>query len=228
MSERQTIAGNPITKLKLDDGKLVYYISNAGGIQIENTFTGSTVNAPSTKFLQDVKEDLESNINTVSTTVEEHGTKIEQNTNNISTLTSGLEETNTTVEGHTAEISEMQSTLSTLANTIYNNMYPIGYVAMFRDNTDRSNWLGFTWQKCLNGRFPVGQNSDDNEFSTVGATGGEKAHALTPDEAPTLNTNSKAIGIDGGTQHVTGYNTNGSAHNNLPPYEVVSYWVRTA
>ena len=228
MKERQTIAGNPITKLKLDDGKLVYYISNAGGIQIENSFTGSTVNAPSTKFLQDVKEDLESNINTVSTTVEEHGTKIEQNTNNISTLTSGLEETNTTVEGHTTDISEMQSTLSTLANTIYNNMYPIGYVAMFRDDTDRSNWLGFTWQKCLNGRFPVGQNSNDNEFGTVGATGGEKAHALTPDEAPTLNTNSKPIGIDGGTEHVTGYNTNGSAHNNLPPYEVVSYWVRTA
>lgn len=108
-------------------------------------------------------------------------------------------------------------------------IYPIGIIVPFYDNEDRSSWLGFTWERCLQSRFPVGVSSGDSDFGTVGKTGGERTHALTSAEAPPLSYDSKSIGIGSGTDHASGYSgSNGSPHNNLPPYEVVSYWRRTS
>lgn len=36
----------------------------------------------------------------------------------------------------------------------------------------------------LNGRVPVGYNSSDTDFATVGKMSGEKTHKLTPTEMP--------------------------------------------
>ena len=110
-------------------------------------------------------------------------------------------------------------------------MYPIGKVEIFRDNDDHSTFMGFTWQRCLSGRFPVGLDTENNDpdFSTCTQQGGEKTHTLTTDEVPQLNMDGKPIGIDSTSQHVNGYSGNApTAHNNLPPYEVVAFWVRVS
>ena len=52
-------------------------------------------------------------------------------------------------------------------------IYPVGIIVPFYDNEDRSSWLGFTWERCLQSRFPVGISSGDSDFGTVGQTGGE-------------------------------------------------------
>lgn len=63
-------------------------------------------------------------------------------------------------------------------------IYPVGIIVPFYDNEDRSSWLDFTWERCLQSRFPVGISSGDSDFGTVGQTGGERAHALTTAESP--------------------------------------------
>lgn len=109
----------------------------------------------------------------------------------------------------------------------YNTEYPVGRVVMFYDDADHSNFLGFTWERCLIGRFPVGINPSETEFSSIGQQGGEKTHSLTTSEVPGLSQDGVAA-LDGNNDRVTGYSGNGQPHNNIPPYEVVSFWRRTA
>lgn len=82
--------------------------------------------------------------------------------------------------------------------------------------------------RCLQNRFPAGIGGEA-EFSSIGKTGGEKTHALTTSEAPPIDSGNYLI--TGGTRErwIDGYNGSaGQPHNNLPPYEVVSFWRRTA
>ena len=76
---------------------------------------------------------------------------------------------------------------------IYNAIYPIGRGFIDFTNTDYSNHLGFTWERELVGMFPVGYNADDEDFNTIGKTGGEKTHTLTAGELP-KTTGSVTIG----------------------------------
>lgn len=129
-------------------------------------------------------------------------------------------------------------------NSMWNQQYPVGRIVMFYDLEDHSDYLGFTWQRCLVGNFPVGYDSSDSDFNTIGKTGGEKTHILSISEMPSHNHPIENTHAGGG---VTTYNTvkaedkrgwtgniytdntgGGQAHNNLPPYEVISYWRRIA
>ena len=142
-------------------------------------------------------------------------------------------------------------------NSLWHQQYPVGRIVMFYDLDDHSNYLGFTWQRCLVGKFPIGYDSSDADFNSIGKTGGEKEHTLTEDELaehqhPGLFYNNKdqtpISFIRGSGSTVQGYgisytmNANiysaaniqtyasggGQPHNNLPPYEVISYWRRIA
>ena len=92
----------------------------------------------------------------------------------------------------------------------------------------------------LNGKVPVGYNSSDTDFDTVGKMGGEKTHTLTVDEIPShrhqqygpystgkgsssayTQANNRAT-----TRVKTDYKGGGGAHNNLQPYAVVKYIIR--
>ena len=53
----------------------------------------------------------------------------------------------------------------------------------------------------LSGRFVVGQSGSDTDFNTVGNTGGEKTHKLTPSETALVDHSHTATCADGGTHH---------------------------
>lgn len=122
---------------------------------------------------------------------------------------------------------------------ILNLIYPVGRGFIDFTDTDYSNYLGFTWERELIGKVPVGIDSNDIDFNTIGKTGGEKLHILTVNEMPSHGHSITAItalmqaGSNYGTYIADGtLNTSetggGQAHNNLQPYEVVAFWKRIA
>lgn len=121
-----------------------------------------------------------------------------------------------------------------LIEELNNNMFPIGYRIFVNSDKDYSNHLGFTWQKVAKGKVLVGKDEDDEDFNTIGKTGGEKKHTLTTNEMPKQvwhsgdNTGGTNVNFNGGTEYgarTQGTNL-GQAHNNLQPYEVVNIWER--
>lgn len=125
--------------------------------------------------------------------------------------------------------------------------FPINKIEVFFDNLDHSNFLGFTWERVGAGKFPVGLDTSDTDFDTIGETGGEKTHTLTTTEIPSHNHTTRVFyGTPGGanqfrvdangvtndsSQRNVGSTSNtggGQAHNNLPPYVVMAFWKRTA
>lgn len=102
----------------------------------------------------------------------------------------------------------------------------------------------------LRGKVTVGKNAFDTEFDTLGETWGEKTHTLTVAEMPTHShwvlssvggwANSWAVALDSGLQITWTYATtssnwyniieskwSGTAHNNLQPYIVLQYIIKT-
>ena len=139
-------------------------------------------------------------------------------------------------------ISANDSAISAMLNKIY----PVNSIIIRDSSTDMSKWLGFTWTKVFAGKVLVGVDSTDNDFKTVGKTGGEKTHKLTVDEMPShshkLYINATGTTVPAwttrhlfeqvGLEHAAQENHLSSAggsqpHNNLQPYQVVAYWKRT-
>ena len=129
-------------------------------------------------------------------------------------------------------------------------LYPVGSIySNVAVATNPATLLGYcTWTAFGAGRVMVGLDGDDEDFDTVGETGGAKTHTLLSSESgvPAHNHGMTAYGDDaesaGGTTPViatwsgsasagvTGPNTAAdaaSAHNNLQPYIVVYMWQRT-
>lgn len=130
-------------------------------------------------------------------------------------------------------------------DTILDLVYPIGRGFIDFTDMDYSNYLGFTWERELVGLTPVGLDSSQTEFNTIGKIGGEKTHKLTINEMPkhkhglrvTLDLNTGAgnerCPISGGgavwsTHDYYPMENTGEdqSHNNLQPYKVVAYWKR--
>ena len=125
----------------------------------------------------------------------------------------------------------------------WKKIYPIGSVIETANlEFDPNVEFGGTWERTLKGKFPVGYDPDDNDFNKIGKTGGEKEHTLTVGEMPRHRHNGEGgpIMIAGGSGRnqigngpnakygFTDYQGNNEPHNNLPPYEVVAKWERTA
>lgn len=125
---------------------------------------------------------------------------------------------------------------------LYEEAFPINKVEVFFDALDHSNFLGFKWQQIGQGRVPVGLNTSDSDFNTIGKMGGEKTHTLTINEMPKHSHsytkitdqsyfNNNGSGIISGyynTTPNTGTAGGDKPHNNLQPYIVMAFWKRIA
>jgi microcystin-dependent protein len=98
----------------------------------------------------------------------------------------------------------------------------------------------------LKGKFPVGYNTGETEFNSLGKTGGEKTHVLTATEMPSHThivnfrydsytmdngsyTNHNVIeNVGSGSSHNLTSTSAGSnaAHNNLPPYFTTNFIIK--
>lgn len=134
-------------------------------------------------------------------------------------------------------------------DTLVNLLVPVGVILTFANDIDPNDiYAGTTWEK-IEGRFLLGSSND----YALGDTGGEAEHTLTEQEMPkhdghlnnyyqgtykgflsvsamTSYSSTRAwVSPSGGeifpASHSSG---NSQAHNNMPPYEVVNYWKRTA
>lgn len=140
-----------------------------------------------------------------------------------------------------------------LSDTTLNNMqkgllelvFPIGstYVTQTSE-TGPAQILGFgTWER-LKGKVCLGVDENDQDFNTIGKTGGEKTHTLSIEEMPSHEHELVSLVAGHGSESnwvlATSTATNGGydytkkvgggkAHNIMQPYEVVGYmWIRRA
>ena len=138
---------------------------------------------------------------------------------------------------------ENKPTIPTVAN-ILNTIYPVGSIYISVSSANPGNTFGGTWVAFGAGKTLVGFDSNDADFSTVEATGGEKAHTLDITEMPSHNHNklklrwSTAAGANavygsngagsGSDRDTESYQGGDQPHNNMPPYIIVYFWKRVS
>lgn len=138
----------------------------------------------------------------------------------------------------------VDTVITALSNSLLNRFYPVGtiYETTNGDFNPNTTWGG-TWSK-IEGKFLLGSS---NSY-IIGDMGGEATHTLTVNEMPShkhtitadlVNTTTQLGEFFGSTTtgnvalyDVTTTDTNNTGsdqpHNNMPPYQVVNIWKRTA
>ena len=122
--------------------------------------------------------------------------------------------------------------------------FPINKVEVFFDAEDHSNFLGFQWEMISQGKMPIGLNTSDTDFNSIGKTGGEKEVILTIDQIQPHDhkdgkINDAIAANNGGRSAVIVHKSEsgtipttktggGQPHNNMPPYIVMAFWKRIA
>jgi hypothetical protein len=139
-------------------------------------------------------------------------------------------------------------TYDQVKKALYRLMYPVGSIYMTADLTfSPAATFGGSWVKVSVGRVPVGYDSTQTEFNSVGKQGGEKTHQLSKTEIPKLNVSlgfqhypqsgsaTQCLTGPGSAVTITGTTDTGQVdgtaapHQNLQPYEVIgNVWKRTA
>lgn len=117
--------------------------------------------------------------------------------------------------------------------------YPVNSIYISYSHTSPAELFGGTWTR-IEDRFLWGCKSTES----IGATGGESSHTLVVDEMPSHShpfIDTKEYSTTSGgwnapawgpgsktTAAITGFTGGGAAHNNMPPYILVSIWRRIA
>ena len=68
--------------------------------------------------------------------------------------------------------------ISEVKNQVLDSAFPVGKIEVFFDNEDHSNYLGFTWERELEGETPVGYKESDSDYNKIGKALGAKAHSV--------------------------------------------------
>lgn len=140
-------------------------------------------------------------------------------------------------------VGDEMETIKSSISALLDLFYPVGTIyESTNSNFNPNTTWGGTWSK-IEGRFLLGSS----QSYSIGSTGGESEHTLTIDEMPSHNhkssdwaaivtTINRAQGdasFNGILSTLTETRTSTStgsdqAHNNMPPYQVVNIWKRTA
>ena len=132
---------------------------------------------------------------------------------------------------------ELEDDIQNEQSLNFNFIYPIGRGFMDFTGTDYTNYLGFVWEKTLLGVFPVGCDSTQEEFNTLGKTGGSKylqshshsfsgvtsqngnhTHSTMAVEAYSQTNPSKTVLRPGGWDGTTNVNSGNAAGNHTHSY----------
>ena len=146
-----------------------------------------------------------------------------------------------------------QENLNKLQTDLLHLMFPIGSTYITQTNQNPSEILEFGIWERFNGKISLGLDETEEDFDTIGKTGGEKEHILTISElaghrhvgiynnsnswSSSVNQDSSetTIGYQSTTAPIqgsentmmTGVAGESQPHNNMPPYEIVGYmWIR--
>lgn len=172
------------------------------------------------------------------------GLDIEANNINANCLTSKNEKFNLDSEGNLTvnSLTISDSNNNTLSfEAIFNRIYPVGSIYISTNDINPSTLFTGTWEKIEN-RFLLASGSSYQ----LGSTGGEATHKLTINELPSHTHNASAgqfistspnvtpgtlMSFDSGQYKRYSMNSTSStggskAHNNMPPYLVVSIYKR--
>lgn len=206
----------------------------------------STIDGGMHKNATDI-ESLSTDVDTAITTSAQASQDVSDLTATVGTLSTNLQSVETTANNASTTASSALNTANTKIskNDLLSFVYPVGSIYMSINSTSPASFLGGTWE-LIKGKFLVGIDNNDTTFNTLGNTGGEKTHTLTINEMPShthnafLNADQSCQPYANGaqrwpTRHIDNAHANmiqstggGQAHNNLPPYLVVSIWKRTA
>lgn len=172
------------------------------------------------------------------------GLDIEANNINANCLTSKNEKFNLDSEGNLTvnSLTISDANNNTLSfEAIFNRIYPVGSIYISTNDINPSTLFTGTWEKIEN-RFLLASGSSYQ----LGSTGGEATHKLTINEIPSHTHNASAgqfistspnvtpgtvMSFDSGQYKRYSMNSTSStggskAHNNMPPYLVVSIYKR--
>ena len=155
-------------------------------------------------------------------------------------------------------LNQIQDNVENAINELKSTLFPIGSIIIKDNNTDYSNWLGFTWTKVFAGKVLVGLDTSDTDFNTIGKTGGSKdmqkhkhyvyqnlngnkfavvteydttsgvTIAKLTNSSGTANASNTTYTQDTNKGIVTDDYAGTGNSGNLQPYQVVAYWKRTA
>lgn len=143
-------------------------------------------------------------------------------------------------------------TFTAMQYKLLDSIYPIGSIIIQEESIDRSDFLGFVWERTLVGKVAVGIDSTDSDFNEVGKSGGSKEFQAHSHKVLQKNRSENEYQVVGsyspsGGSYLGILATNGAATyddainyqiytttegtgnaGNLQPYQVVAYWKRVA
>ena len=79
---------------------------------------------------------------------------------------------------------EIEGTFLVNNKSLLDLIYPVGSIYISANNVSPQTFLGGTWEAFATGRTLVGVDTSQEEFKTVGKTGGAKTHTLTVGQMP--------------------------------------------
>jgi microcystin-dependent protein len=208
----QTLTNKTLTNPKINENVAV----SATATEL-NVLDGITASTTELNYVDGVTSAIQTQINTLTS-------------NLSSAVPSGVI---SAYAGSTAPSGYLLCDGTAVSRTTYSGLFGIiGTTYGVGDNSTTFN------VPDLKGKVAVGRDSSQAEFSDLAETGGAKTHTLTTSEIPSHNHSSFIFGSGSGnsglgpttianTNTTTGNTGGGQAHNNLQPYLVINYIIKT-